>query len=365
MAIRPIAVLVLVLAVLLPGLSRAADDYQTAQQLYQKGQPAEAIARLDAHLASQPRDARARFLKGVILSETSRRAEAIEVFTLLTQDFPELPEPYNNLAVLYAGRGDYDRAREALLMAIRNYPEYTNAHENLGDVYAALARQQYARAIELDRKNQTAPKKLTLLRELLPPAPPAAKAAEPPVAAMAQPGEPRLEVLSPPSAPAVEAPPPEVKLDVAPESPVLGLPSTGTDGGAAGAAASPSPAAPAGTVQQRIEAVLRTVDGWAQAWSQRDASAYLAFYGPGFRPPKGEPRAKWESARRADFAKLRNVTVKVLDPQVTFGADELHASVAFAQEYASATQKVNGRKTLDLVRDGERWLIEKETFVRR
>jgi hypothetical protein len=39
------------------------------------------------------KDARARFLKGVILTEQNKAADAISIFSGLTEDFPELPEP--------------------------------------------------------------------------------------------------------------------------------------------------------------------------------------------------------------------------------------------------------------------------------
>jgi Flp pilus assembly protein TadD len=143
-----------------------ADEYRDLYQLYKQGDTAQALERIDAYLASQPRDARARFLKGVILTDQKRRDAAITVFTGLTQDFPELPEPYNNLSVLYAAQGDYERAREVLEMAVRNYPGYATAHENLGDVYAMLASQAYDKAVQADPKNTTAPIKLRMVREL-------------------------------------------------------------------------------------------------------------------------------------------------------------------------------------------------------
>ncbi len=58
------------------------------------------------------------------------------MFTKLSEDYPELPEPYNNLAVLYAQQKQYDKARTALEMAIRTHPSYAIAYENLGDIYA-------------------------------------------------------------------------------------------------------------------------------------------------------------------------------------------------------------------------------------
>ena len=69
------------------------------------------MERVNGYLASRPKDARGRFLKGLILTEQNKPNEAIKVFTDLSQDYPELPEPYNNLAVLYASQGQYDKAR--------------------------------------------------------------------------------------------------------------------------------------------------------------------------------------------------------------------------------------------------------------
>jgi len=143
-----------------------ADQYSDLYQLYKSGNSAQALERIDAYLAQKPRDSRARFLKGVILTEQTRRDEAIAVFTELTQDFPELPEPYNNLAVLYAAQGNYPRARETLEMAVRTHPGYATAYENLGDVYAMLASHAYEKASQLDRSNATATRKLELTREL-------------------------------------------------------------------------------------------------------------------------------------------------------------------------------------------------------
>jgi Flp pilus assembly protein TadD len=154
-----------------------ADEYRDLYQLYQQGETAQALERIDAYLAQQPRDARARFLKGVILTDQKRRDEALAVFTELTQDFPELPEPYNNLAVLYAAQGNYERAREVLEMSVRTHPGYATAHENLGDVYAMLASQAYAKAAQLDPKNATARTKLGMVRELFSVKAPPAQAA--------------------------------------------------------------------------------------------------------------------------------------------------------------------------------------------
>ena len=103
----------------------------------------------------------------MLLTEQKKTAEAIEVFTGLTQEYPELPEPYNNLAVLYASQGEYEKARGALELAIRTHPNYATAHENLGDVYAQLAGRSYDRALQLDKGNTAAQAKLATVKDLL------------------------------------------------------------------------------------------------------------------------------------------------------------------------------------------------------
>jgi tetratricopeptide (TPR) repeat protein len=118
-------------------------------------------------VAASSLDARARFIQGVGLMEQGKADEAFDVFFALTQEYPEFAEPYNNLAVLYAARGDYERARGALEMAILANPEYAIAHENLGDVHARLASQAYAKAAQIDAANRSARAKLALALDLL------------------------------------------------------------------------------------------------------------------------------------------------------------------------------------------------------
>jgi Flp pilus assembly protein TadD len=148
-----------------------ADDGAEINRLFRTGQAAEAFTRLDRLLAERPKDAPLRFLKGVLLADSGRPAEAQLVYQQLTVDYPELPEPHNNLAVLYAAQGDYARARAALETALRASPGYAVAHQNLADVYVQLARQSYAEAQRLDPSNSTIGPKLALLRQLSPTAP--------------------------------------------------------------------------------------------------------------------------------------------------------------------------------------------------
>jgi tetratricopeptide (TPR) repeat protein len=163
------------------GFARA-DDYADVGALIRSRQFTAAIAKADQYIAGKPRDPQMRFLKGVAQTEAGQTAEAMATFTALNQEYPELAEPYNNLAVLYAAQAQFDKAREALEKALKANPNYAVAHENLGDVYAKLASLSYARAQQLDATNTAVPPKLALIRQLLPQkaAPPASTGASAP-----------------------------------------------------------------------------------------------------------------------------------------------------------------------------------------
>ena len=146
------------------------DDIDDAQALLRKGAVGEALSRVEVYLKANPKDARGRFLRGVILTEQQKSDEAIAIFRALSEEMPELPQPHNNLGVLYAAKGRYDEARRVLEMAILADPKYALAHENLGDVYARMAGQSYQLAGKLDPKNVTAPGKSKMIDQLLVPA---------------------------------------------------------------------------------------------------------------------------------------------------------------------------------------------------
>ena len=154
----------------LPAISaQTVDAAVSARDLelqYRRGEQALAVQRLDVALAARPGDPGLRFLKGVLLSETGRTAEAVQLFERMTEDFPDLPEPYNNLAVLHARAGRLERAREALEIALRLDPGYRTAHENLGDVLVRLAQRAYEAASASGQAESALQAKLRLVRDL-------------------------------------------------------------------------------------------------------------------------------------------------------------------------------------------------------
>ena len=135
-------------------------------ELMQAGKSEEALKRADEFLVDKPRDLQVRFLRAVTLIDLGRRQDASDALLRLTQDFPELPEPYNNLAVLAAAQGGLDKAEHLLQQALAAQPNYITAQENLGDLYVALAAAAFERASKLEPANSVLKSKLALARDL-------------------------------------------------------------------------------------------------------------------------------------------------------------------------------------------------------
>ncbi len=311
------AALVFAPAVLAAGVS------SQAQSMIEQGQPAEALKLLDSHIDKNPQDAEARFVRGLALVKLDRSKDAIRVFADLTRDYPQLPEPFNNLAVLYAAEGDYEKARDALEAALATHPSYATAHENLGDIYAALAGAAYNRALMLDESNQVVRRKLALVNELDENAPtvPAAKPAAPAAAA--------------PAAPAAVAP----------------------------AAAAPA-TAPAAAATSEIDSATRTAvqsvaEAWASAWSSKDLAGYFAAYAETFTPEGGVARAAWETQRRDRISAPKRIKVSLSEFKITPKSPG-NLTLSFRQAYESDNFADSVVKLLDMTNTAGGWKIARE-----
>ncbi|MDP3584932.1 MAG: tetratricopeptide repeat protein [Thiobacillus sp.] len=298
-----------------------ANEVQEINQQFRKGDLAGALDRANRYLVKNPKDAQARFLKGLILADQGKTNDAITVFTALTEDYPELPEPYNNLAVLYASQSKFDAAKNALEMAIRTHPSYATAHENLGDLYAKMASLAYDKALALDSKNAAAQTKLALIQDMIG-------------------GQPRKPAATRPAA----ATKPTAVAAAAPKPAVV----------AAKPVAAPAAAQPA-AANAGIEAA---VTRWAQAWSARDVDTYLAAYAGNYAPA-GMTRSSWEAQRRARITAPKEIDVQISDLKIEQQGDT--ASASFRQAYRSDRLTSTVTKTLKLALQGGAWRIVGET----
>jgi tetratricopeptide (TPR) repeat protein len=327
-----------------------ADDFREAQKLYGQGKVQPALDKVEVFLRAQPKDPQGRFLKGILLTELKRTDDAIKMFTGLTEDFPELPEPYNNLAVLYAQQGNYDKAKSALELAIHTHPSYATAHENLGDIYAQLASRAYDRALQLDKNNAAAQSKLALIKDLFSKGgqrPEASRAAA--VKAEAAKNESARAELARATESAKAAPPKVAAATPAPAAAVT--PS-------APAPSAAIPAAPPAAANGDQAAVTAAIERWAAAWSAKDVKGYLASYAPEFEVPGGLSRAAWEKQRTERIEAPKSIEVDAKVQSVKVAGNE--ATAVIRQAYKSDTLKSNSTKTLKMVKSGDRWVIKQE-----
>lgn len=328
-----------------------ASDATEIQRLIKDGQHAQALKLIDEALARNPKDAQMRFRRGVALSMLDRKAEALAVFQKLVEDHPDMPAPYNNMAVIYGAQGDYEKARGALERAIRTNPAYATAYQNLGDVYAQLASQAYSKALQLDKTDTTVQPKLSLLRELTSGTPTlpatAAVAAKPAAAATTT-----VATAAKPAPVAASAGTAAVAVQAtAPSKPAVAVAPTA-------AAAKPTPVEAKPVVANASAEVELAVKAWAAAWSRRDMAAYLAAYAGDFTGQAASHKA-WEQERRDRIASKKSIHVALSDLKISVSGDK--ATARFRQRYESDALSTTSRKTLELARTGAgKWVIRRE-----
>jgi Tfp pilus assembly protein PilF len=313
-----------------------ADDIQDANRLFKEGQHSQALDKVNGYLANKPKDAQARFLKGLIFTEQGRSKDAIKIFSGLTDDYPNLPEPYNNLAVLYASQGQYEKAKMELEMAIRTHPSYAIAHDNLGDIYAKMASDAYDRALQLDNHNTSTQTKLVMINDLF-------RDGIHGQETSASMHSDTVQGQDEATAPAVKA----EKSPVATQSVLSSI-----------VAANPVPAVPTALPDQNKE-VLEAVNAWAAAWSSQDANKYLSFYAADFKIPNNESRSDWETSRHERVTNPKFIQVSVSNAKVKF-SDTEHATVSFRQLYRASHHTASGKKILLMVKYDGNWLIQEE-----
>jgi len=391
--------------------ARAVDE---VAKLLDQGNAKQAAAQADSYLKQNPGDVEMRFVRGVIATEQKQNAQAIKIFSSLVREYPSMPEPYNNLAVLYAADGQERKAAEALEQAIRTNPSYTTAHENLGDLYARMASEAYSKALQLDGSRQTIPAKLALITQLVPVSPSPAKtvvaqagAVTAPAASVPAPtptptptpaklsASPKTEskpeakaetkpvpvVESKPlpqvdakpvaksaapvvvaAAPATPVAPPPAAVVPAASAPVVKAaePSKPAVVAAPAAKAEPKPAAESKpSVAKEAAEVEAAVNAWVTAWEKQDMPGYLDAYSEKFEPGNGSSLAQWKEARRIRIVGKSGISIALHNIQVSVKGDQ--ATAKFRQNYVAGNLNTTTRKTLSMRNERGSWRIVRES----
>ena len=321
--------------------------YGDIQLLIKQGQFNEALKLTQDQLSRNASDIKLKFIKGLVLTRLERYQEAESVFIQLTKDNPELPEPFNNLAVVYAAQGEYTKAEQSLRSAINTHPSYATAHENLGDIYAKMASRAYNQALELDTSNNAAREKLSLVNELI---------SEPA-------GAEKVAAASVPEATPVSPPKPVVK-PVPTEPEIITVKVTPEETQVTQEAAKEQ-----AKVEAKVDAeaefiinrkaVEAALNNWAAAWSDQDVNNYLASYGKEFVPPKKLSRAAWEKERRKRLQRPSFIKVTLSNVKINLHGKD-YAEVRFTQSYQSDTYGDKVKKEILMRKTKEKWLITQE-----
>ncbi|HYD32982.1 MAG TPA: tetratricopeptide repeat protein [Methylophilaceae bacterium] len=387
---RILATLLLTLAGTLAPAIVQADELEEIGRQLRNGQQSIALDRINSYLKSNPADAKALLLKGVALSSLNKREEAIQTFSEIIRKYPKMPEPYNNLAVLYAEQGQYEKARLALETALKTHPSYATAHNNLAGVYAYMASEAYDKALQLDKnKPRTTAGKLAMISDLHSAGTPTLVAsrtqAEQKAMAPVKVAEvPQPSQLEEPNQQAESSKPVKVLNEVEPaktagpaklaepSKSMATLDTAATEKPSASdktknnppvavkmPAAEPEAKKTADSKPEIHSKVKASVEAWALAWSSQNVEKYLSSYADSFETPNGESRKQWEETRRERLTRPGTIKVDISGLRITMENQD-RARASFKQTYRSGSNVMRTNKTLVLRNASGKWLIEQE-----
>ena len=245
------------------------------------------------------------FYKGIIETNLGKNNQAIDTFRNLTERFPELPEPFNNLAVLYAEKGQYTLAKEILEQAIKTNPSYLTAHINLGDIFTKMASEAYNNALEIDKSNNIAITKLSMITQLF----------------NYQPNTKNTKIDSVKKINSIKT----TKLSKTEVS----------------------------------ENILKALDNWKTAWENKDMDEYLASYSSSFKYPNNMSKTSWEKYRTSRITSKKTINLLLSNKKVKFNKEKV--TVTFTQIYKSGALNQTSNKTLVFIEEEGDWFILEET----
>ena len=145
---------------------KPAEFSSRVERLLQEGHAADALELADLGLRDNTRNVRLRFARTVALERLGRSDEAASALRSMIAAYPEVPEPYNNLASIEAARGNYEEALDLLKQVLKINPDFALARKNLGDVYLAFALECYESAAPAFGENEKVQARLRALRRL-------------------------------------------------------------------------------------------------------------------------------------------------------------------------------------------------------
>jgi len=295
--------IVIFLALLTTAVASAATSVKQVQQLLEQQKYVDAANAGEQLLLQSPEHARTRFLTAYAYQMSAQTDKAVMLYQDLIKDNPDLPEPRNNLAMIFLAQGDYDRASQLLVGALNTSPSYATAFDNLSQIYKGIASEAYRRAVSESGE----PAKYTHKIELT---------------ALTN-----LEAAD--QEPIVEEIPDDQKTLI--------------------------------NFANQETLLIEQIREWATAWSGKDFAAYTGFYAPEYRA-KFESHGQWVEYRRKRIARPGAIKVEVSDIQIKWRSEN-RAIIDFKQAYDSVRYRDRVVKRLGFSRVGSQWKITEEQVL--
>ena len=370
-----------------------ATELKQAKALQKKGDFKGAFNKVNNYLSSNPKDPNGWLLYGISLINQNKLDEANDVFSRLVQLYPESPEPYNNLAVVHARRGENDKAVEVLLQAFETHPSYAQVQTNLKAVYATLATQAYNRALNLDSTTRIHRANLGILDQVYNPAPAAQTViASAQTSVVSQPvmvattaaktsekqsteliieerkvsegsvpdikvEQPIPQVATTETTPIAETP----KVEAAPVATPVVIASADSSEPSEVQTAPETNNAPLLSDDVHNE-LQQLITNWASSWSAQNVEAYLDFYSGEYSPDPKVTHKQWEWGRHKRISKPAFIKIMVSDISLAEAGNGKIRSV-FRQTYQSDTYQDEVYKTLILALEKGQWKITTESTL--
>ncbi len=317
-----------------------------AQEAFTNGQYKQALLEINGVLSAQPDSSKALFLKAQIQANNKQADSAITSYRELIRITPNHMEAYNNLAALYAQKGQLKLASETLENAIKTDPLFSTIHSNLRTIYTDLSQQHYRLALKLKPQNRTT--QLASVGAQAPLTHP--KASKPIVVATNKAAAPRAKVL----APVKVAPKKIAKTEPVPKAVVKAKAKI------VAPAKINKPVVKKTITTDSATQIKRNLLAWANAWSNRNAEQYAKAYQKSYAT-SGKTHAAWLAGRRWNF-KSRQF-IKVTLSNISIQPKGKTYTARFLQKYQSDSYEDSVNKELVFARQGKSWKIISEQSI--
>ena len=232
--------------------------------------------------------------------------KALGAYSKLVNEYPTNLEVANDVAVILAGLGRLNEARQVLEVAFQKHPKVGKAFINLREILARQASVEYRKALDKKPPNTSLvlqSENIDLTR--------------------------RFEI---------------VQLDrVEKNKNNDALNEIGTD-------------IPLAILEDSDDLIKKLIVEWAEAWSKKEFETYINFYSKNFKNKRAKSFDDWSKYREPRVKRTGKIKLSITKIKVDILADGM-AKVSFNQRYQSGSTRLFTRKKMRLKKEEQNWKI--------